>query len=477
MTSVAKTRAMTLPAMLTTDPRQSEPRFYGTPMEIVPDVFMHPVFVNTYAVRTPSGLLLIDPGLAGRAAKVHAAIRAWSSAPVHTVVHTHGHADHAFGWRRFSPPASGRRSWRKPTVRGASNATAPCTAGTPASISASSAWRSRASRRTSTGRRCSSTTSGPRPSVTSRSTRRRLAGRPTTVSSSGSRRAAMCFAAILVIWQAPNCGNPQKVQRYPVEWATALERMAALDAECLFPGHGLVVRGHAAVRTLLLDTAAYLRDLIEQVRTRMNAGETPETIIHAVTPDPELAALPYLRATYDHPAFIVRNLLRAWGGWWDGNAANLLPASSQMQAAEIARLAGGVAPIVMRGRTLLDTGASALAAHLAEWATRADPTDRAAQTLKRDVYARRLAEEPALMAQGIFRAAHGGRRARARRDARASSRSASRSHGLVAIAVLDRRGSEGTAQEFPNYTLAITFPRRSRPCVMPSRIESRRRHR
>ncbi|MGH7894292.1 MAG: hypothetical protein ACREQL_06460, partial [Candidatus Binatia bacterium] len=45
------------------------------------------------------------------------------------------------------------------------------------------------------------------------------------------------------------------------------------------------------------------------------------------------------------------------------------------------------------------------AAHLAEWATRAEPATRAAQALKRDVYARRLEEAESLMARGIFRAA------------------------------------------------------------------------
>jgi alkyl sulfatase BDS1-like metallo-beta-lactamase superfamily hydrolase len=97
--------------------------------------------------------------------------------------------------------------------------------------------------------------------------------------------------------------------------------------------------------------------------------------------------------------------LRLWGGWWNGIAADLLPATSQAQAAEIAKLAGGVAALVQRGRTLLQAGDAVMAAHVAEWATRAAPDDRSAQELKRDVYARRLAEARALMAQGIFRAA------------------------------------------------------------------------
>jgi alkyl sulfatase BDS1-like metallo-beta-lactamase superfamily hydrolase len=115
----------------------------------------------------------------------------------------------------------------------------------------------------------------------------------------------------------------------------------------------------------------------------------------------------FLRATYDHPKFIVRNLLRLWGGWWNGNAADLLPAAWTAQAGEIARLAGGVGAgaVVARGRALLEAGDATLAAHLAEWATRAAPGDRGAQTLKRDVYALRLEEERSLMARGIYRAA------------------------------------------------------------------------
>ena len=46
-----------------------------------------------------------------------------------------------------------------------------------------------------------------------------------------------------VIWASPNAGNPQKVQRYPREWAAALREMASLGAEVLLPGHGLPIVG------------------------------------------------------------------------------------------------------------------------------------------------------------------------------------------------------------------------------------------
>jgi alkyl sulfatase BDS1-like metallo-beta-lactamase superfamily hydrolase len=68
-------------------------------------------------------------------------------------------------------------------------------------------------------------------------------------------------------------------------------------------------------------------------------------------------------------------------------------------------LAGGLAPLVARARHLLEEGDLEVARHLAEWAVRAEPTQRTAQELKRDVYERSGAETINLMAQGIYRAA------------------------------------------------------------------------
>ena len=62
---------------------------------------MHPAFVNTYALRTPAGLVLVDPGLGFNMHAVRDAVRAWSDAPLRVAVYTHGHVDHAFGLRAW----------------------------------------------------------------------------------------------------------------------------------------------------------------------------------------------------------------------------------------------------------------------------------------------------------------------------------------------------------------------------------------
>jgi glyoxylase-like metal-dependent hydrolase (beta-lactamase superfamily II) len=391
--------------MLTRDPSRARLRLFADPYEVAPDVLMRAAFVNTYAVRTAGGLLLIDPGFGHMANETHKAVRAWSDAPLATAVYTHGHADHAFGLKPFL------EAGERPQIIAQENCLARFQR-----YQLTYGWNAAINQRQFSLPEPIFPRHFDWPTLTFRdSLRQRLGDLNVEYRAAKGETDDACwvwvperrylFTGDLIIWQAPNCGNPQKVQRYPVEWAEALEEMAGLGAEWLFPGHGLAVQGAAAVEELLTETARYLRVLIDQVVARMNAGQTPEEIFHAVEPDPELSTRAYLKATYDHPKFIVRNLLRLWGGWWNGNAADLLPATHEAQAEEITRLAGGTAALVKRGRELLAAGDSVMATHIAEWAVRGAPQNGDAQALKHDVYERRLSEAESLMAQGIFRAA------------------------------------------------------------------------
>lgn len=392
-------------SMVTDDPTQARPTWFGEPEEVAPDLLMYGSFVNTYALRSPAGLVLIDPGFGHTADAMHQAVRAWSTEPLHTAVYTHGHADHAFGLGPFL------KAGERPQIIAQENCIARFQR-----YQLTHGLNARINQRQFSLRAPMFPDHFDWPTLTFRdSLRQQLGDFEVRYYAARGETDDACYVWVpsrrylftgdLIIWQAPNCGNPQKVQRYPVEWAEALEAMAGLGAECLFPGHGLAIRGAAAVNQVLTETARYLRLIIDQVLTRMNLGQTPEEIFHAVDADPELSQRPYLGPNYDHPKFIVRNLLRLWGGWWNGNAADLLPATWESQAQEIAALAGGVDAVIARGRALLSAGDATMAAHLAEWATRAAPDNAAAQTLKRDVYERRLTEAQSLMAQGIFRAA------------------------------------------------------------------------
>ena len=150
---------------------------------------------------------------------------------------------------------------------------------------------------------------------------------------------AIC-AGDFFIWNFPNAGNPQKVQRYPVEWAAAMRAMAGAGAELFLPAHGLPIAGAARIKRVLLDVAETLEKLINETLAMMNAGAPLNDIIHTVKVAPEMLQRPYLRPLYDEPEFVVRNLWRMYGGWYDGNPANLKPAPERALAAELADTRG-----------------------------------------------------------------------------------------------------------------------------------------
>jgi alkyl sulfatase BDS1-like metallo-beta-lactamase superfamily hydrolase len=180
--------------------------------------------------------------------------------------------------------------------------------------------------------------------------------------------------------------------------------MLALDAEILLPGHGVPVVGADRVRQALTDTAAYLESLHEQTVALMNAGASLDEILHTVRPPAELADRPYLQPVYDEPEFVVRNIWRLYGGWWDGDPSSLKPAPRAALAEEIVRLAGDDA-IGRRIDELLsaaDDRSLRLAGHLAQLLTDAEPTSAAAHALRAKVYGRRQEVERSTMSKGVF---------------------------------------------------------------------------
>jgi alkyl sulfatase BDS1-like metallo-beta-lactamase superfamily hydrolase len=216
-----------------------------------------------------------------------------------------------------------------------------------------------------------------------------------------AEKRALCTGDTFV-WCSPNAGNPYKVQRYAKDWADALEQMAALKPEYLLPGHGPVMTGEGRIEEALLSTAHFLRSIHDQVITGMNNGKLLEDIIREM--DWPATDKPWLQPIYDHPEFIARNVFRLYGGWWDGNPANMLPAHSHEVAAALVS-ATGAAPILERARTLRDSGDLQIACHLADFVRKGDPANREAWELWRDLFKARAEQERSLMARGAFLAA------------------------------------------------------------------------
>jgi len=367
-------------------------------------------FANVTAVETDAGLVLIDVGGSVVARQVHEIVRAWSSRPLHTAVYTHGHIDHVFGVPLYEEEAR-RTSAAPPRVVAHEAVVARFDR-----YRLSAGYNQHINARQFGLRRFQWPTDYRYPDLTYRDRLELPVGgedfelfhdRGETDDATWvwapDRR--VLFAGDMFIWASPNCGNPQKVQRYPREWAQALRTMSTLGAETLCPGHGFPVLGRERVAQALGETAELLESLHDQTLAMMNAGACLDEILHTVRAPAHLLARPYLRPVYDQPEFIVRNVWRLYGGWYDGNPAQLEPASDAALAHELATLAGGAPRLATRARDLADRGELALACHLAELALRASPHDAAVREVRCDVYRRRADAAQSTMARGIYRAA------------------------------------------------------------------------
>ena len=178
--------------------------------------------------------------------------------------------------------------------------------------------------------------------------------------------------------------------------------MDRLGAEVLLPGHGVPIWGTAAVHRALDETATLLEDLTGQVIALLNQGATLDEILARAKVKPELLERPYLSPIYDAPEFIVRNLCRLYGGWWDGNPAHLQPPREAALAGEVAALAGGAEALAYRARELANLGNHALACELIELAVKADPEDRRVHGIRAAIYDERAKAEKSLMARGVY---------------------------------------------------------------------------
>jgi alkyl sulfatase BDS1-like metallo-beta-lactamase superfamily hydrolase len=157
--------------------------------------------------------------------------------------------------------------------------------------------------------------------------------------------------------------------------------------------------GEEEIQEALLSTARFLRSIHDQVVAGMNEGKWLEDIIREI--NWPATDKPWLQPVYDHPEFIARNVYRLYGGWYDGDPANILPAHTEEIAATLVG-ATGSEPILSRARKLRDEGDLQLACHLVDFVRKGEPENRGAWELWRDLFTARAAEESSLMARGAF---------------------------------------------------------------------------
>jgi alkyl sulfatase BDS1-like metallo-beta-lactamase superfamily hydrolase len=375
--------------------------------EVKDGVAFLPSFANVSAFTTGDGLVLVDTGSALYAQVVHEQIRRWTDERLDTAVYSHGHIDHVFGVPVFEAESTDK-GWPAPRVL--AHEALPhrfdryiLTAGYNGVINArqfslrSMQWPTEYRYPDETYRDVLPVTVGDVDFEL-----HHCRGETDDHTWTWFPEHKVVCSGDLFIWASPNAGNPQKVQRYAREWAAGLREMVALGPEVLLPGHGVPVVGADRVAQALTDTADLLDSLHDQTVALMNQGARLDEILHTVKAPDGLLEKPYLRPVYDDPEFVVRNVWRLYGGWYDGNPAHLKPAPESALAAEVASLAGGAGVLADRAQALAEAGDLRLAGELAELAALAAWDDAGVQRVRATVNRMRTEAEPSTMAKGVF---------------------------------------------------------------------------
>lgn len=364
---------------------------------------------NVCMIETSEGVLLFDAGFEFTGPRIVEELRVITDKPVRYIVYGHGHADHAFGAGAVIEDAS-KLGWPRPTIIAHENLVArfdryramlayqehinriqfAIPEGLPAfsmnyiypDETYSDALNLRLGDVTFELRHAKGETDD------------------TTWLWIPERKTA-CVSDLWV-WSCPNVGNPFKVQRFALDWAHALEEIAAKGPELMLPGHGDALVGREVIEDACLTVARALRFLHDQVVGMLNEGKWQEEILQSFEWPPEFSESPYLAPIYGHPYFIVQAVLRQYHGWFDGNASHVFPSGSGEVAGEVLGLAGGPAAVLKRAEELTEEGRTQLALHVVDFLIHGGASEREALALKARLLRQRADAEKSLIARNIF---------------------------------------------------------------------------
>jgi alkyl sulfatase BDS1-like metallo-beta-lactamase superfamily hydrolase len=356
--------------------------------------------VNAVLFETDEGLVLVDAGMAPAGPAIVELMKSVSDKPLHTLIYTHGHVDHAYGAWALEPGGY-----------------------SPQQIVAHEAIVPRFERYIALRGSLADYMSQPRPQLPAsredivwptRTFRDRLEleiGGETFVLQHhrgetddqlyvwvpGRRALASAdyYQGFL-----PNAGNGKRVQRHVGEWIVAMREMADLRPEVLLPAHGDAIVGTAEIQEsfrLLADALEHIRD---HTLAGLNRGLRKDQIFQSLEWPERFASDPRLNIQYVTPMDISKMVIKRYTGWWDDIPSHWTPAPLVDQAQAVAALAGGVDPLASAAREAAKTDIQ-LACHLADWAYYADPQSPIAQQLVIDVYKQRILD-PASNTQEIL---------------------------------------------------------------------------
>lgn len=344
--------------------------------------------VNAVLFETTEGMVLVDTGMAPAGPAIVDAIKSVSDKPLHTVIYTHGHVDHAYGtWalmEEWSPQVIAHeniipRFERYMRIPGSFAKYMSQKREQIPQQREDLVWPTQ----TFAGRELLITVGDQRFELkhfkgeTDDQLFVWVPGRQAIV-------AADYYQGFL-----PNAGNGKRVQRYVEEWAQALRAMQALEPQYLLPNHGAPIDDPAVIQENLGVLAEALQHIVDYTLAALDQGMRKDQIAQNARLPEHLAKHPTLNVQYVSVQDISKMVLKQYTGWWNDIPSHWSPASVEAQAQALLTLAGGMNNLVAYTNQLAETDIQ-LASHFADWAFYAVPSDPDAQQLVIDIYKARI---------------------------------------------------------------------------------------
>lgn len=175
-------------------------------------------------------------------------------------------------------------------------------------------------------------------------------------------------------------------------WIQSLDMMLAENPEHAVPGHTLPLLGREETHAVMEDYRDAIQFVFDATIEGMNAGMTPDELVHSIELPPEFASQDHLGEFYGNIEWGIRAIFDGYLGWFDGNPTNLFSLAPEDEARKMAELAGGVDALHTHAKNALEEGEAQWCARLCDFLIALNPDAKEPKQLKADAL-ERLAED------------------------------------------------------------------------------------
>ena len=150
------------------------------------------------------------------------------------------------------------------------------------------------------------------------------------------------------------------------QWIKTLEKILSYPAEALLPGHTAPLIGRDQILEVVGNFKNAIASVFDQTLDCLGRGLTLAETVESVRVPEELRDKEYRGEYYGTVEWSVKGIYNGYVGWFDGDAAHLMPCPRREFSAAVLELAGGPDKLLAKALSCLEKGESQLALELLE---------------------------------------------------------------------------------------------------------------